>query len=72
MKEDGRKQCIAAMEKEVVKDQSKNGNFSIDNNLTVPEGVVILLTVWQGKLRNGKRAMLNINGSRMEKGSALL
>jgi hypothetical protein len=63
------------MEKEV-KDQSKNGNFSIVKKSTVPEGVVILPTVWQRKrkcnIKTRKvkkwKARLNINGSRMEKG----
>jgi hypothetical protein len=44
MKEHDRKQFIAVMEKEV-KDQSKNGKFSIVKRSTVPEGVVILPTM---------------------------
>jgi hypothetical protein len=48
MKEHDRNQFVEAMQKEV-KDQSKNGNFSIVKRLTVPEGDNILPTVWQMK-----------------------
>jgi hypothetical protein len=48
MKEPDSKEFVAAMEKEV-KDQSENGNFTIVKQSTVPEGVVILPTVWQMK-----------------------
>ncbi len=75
MKEPDRKEFVAAMNKEV-KDQSENGNFSIEKRSSVPEGVVILPTVWQMKRKRDIKtrkvkkwkARLNIDGSRMEKG----
>jgi hypothetical protein len=67
--------CMEAMRKEV-KDQSENRNFSIVKRLTVPEGVIMLPTVWQMKRKRDIKTReikkynvrLNIYGSKMEKG----
>ena len=75
MREPDRKEFVTAMQKEI-KDQSDNGNFTIVKRSTVPEGVIILPTVWQMKRKRDIKtrkvkkwkARLNIDGSKMEKG----
>jgi Reverse transcriptase (RNA-dependent DNA polymerase) len=75
MRQPDRQQFKDAMVKEV-SDQMANGNFSIVQHTSVPEGDPIMPTVWQMKRKRDIltrtikkwKARLNIDGSRMVKG----
>jgi hypothetical protein len=75
VKEPDRDNFIEAMQKEV-RDQSKNGNFSVIHKSKVPKGATTLPSVWQMKRKCDIRtrqvkkwkAQLNVDGSHMQKG----
>jgi hypothetical protein len=76
MREPDREEFRAAMAKEVA-DQMNNGNFSIVERSSVPEGEAIMPTVWQMKWKRDIKtqavkkwkARLNLDGSKMVRGA---
>jgi hypothetical protein len=76
MREPDREQFREAMVKEVA-DQMSNGNFTIVQRSSVPEGESIMPTVWQMKRKRDIKtravkkwkARLNLDGSKMVKGT---
>jgi hypothetical protein len=54
MKEPDRDHFIEAMQKEV-RDESKNGNFSVIHKSKVPKGTTMLPSIWQMKRKRDIR-----------------
>ena len=75
MRQPDRDDFKAAMDKEI-KDQMRNGNFTVLRRDSLPKETQILPTVWQMKrkrdIESGRiikhKARLNVNGSKMQKG----
>jgi hypothetical protein len=75
IKEPDKKEFVEAMRKEV-RDQSKNGKFTVTHQSKLPTNATVLPAVWQMKRKRNIRtrkvkkykARLNIDGSRMQNG----